>query len=39
MNMRIRDDNIKVNINYTRFIFRLLLSLQHEQSEIFGKVD
>jgi hypothetical protein len=37
--MRIRDDNIKVNINDTRFIFRLILLLQHGQSEIFGKVD
>jgi hypothetical protein len=35
--MRIRYNNIKVDINDTRFIFRLILSLQHGQNEIFGK--
>jgi len=34
MNMRIRYNNIYVDINDPRFIFRLILSLQHGKAEL-----
>jgi hypothetical protein len=39
INMRIWDDNIKMYVKETRFVFKLNSSLKHEQSEIFGNVN
>jgi hypothetical protein len=38
INMRILDDNIKMDIKETIFVFKLNSSLQNGQSVIFGKV-
>ena len=32
------DDNIKIGIKETIFVFRLISSIQHGQGEIFGNV-
>jgi len=36
-NMSMLDENIKICIKETIFVFRLISSLKHGQSEIFGK--
>ena len=36
--MRMWDDNIKVDVKETSFVFRLHSSLQNVQNGIFGKV-